>query len=81
VPRCLGGTAPTPPKLPAQAEGVSQREHWPRGRENDQCEKRKFGGDVNRSLALGVALAEVAKRAQAHRSLRIRQLTVSSIAA
>ncbi len=66
--------------LPAQAEGVSQGEHRPAGREDDQCEKEKFGGNTG-PLALRVALAQKAKRAQAHRSFRIQQLTISTIAA
>jgi len=81
MPRFLGGTAPTFLKLSAQAEGVSQGEHRPGDRYHDQCEKKKFGGFINRPLPSRVALAQVAKRAQAHRSLRIQQLTMSSIAA
>ena len=66
--------------LPAQAEGVSQGKHRPSGREGDQCEKKKFGGNTG-PLALRVALAQKAKRAQAHRSLLIQQLNVWTIAA
>ena len=66
--------------LPAQAEGVSQGEHRPGGREDDQCEKRKLGGNTG-PLALRIALAETAKRAQAHRSFRIQQPTIFTIAA
>ena len=66
--------------LPAQAQGVSQREHRPDGREDDQCEKKKFGGNTG-PLALRVAFAEEARKAQTHRSFRITQLTTSPMAA
>jgi len=66
--------------LPDQAKGVSQIEHRPGGRENDQREKKKFDDNTG-SVALRVALAHEAKRAQAHRKFRIKQLTISTIAA
>jgi hypothetical protein len=59
---------------------VSEGEHRPNGREDDQCEKKKFDGNAW-PLALDVALAQEAKRAQAHRHFRITQLTMSPIAA
>jgi len=59
---------------------VSQAEQRPSGREDDQCEKNKFGDNTG-PVALGVAFAEKAERAQARGHIRIKQLTISPIAA
>jgi hypothetical protein len=66
--------------LPGQAERVSQAEQRPGGRKDDQCEKNKFGGNTG-PLALGVAFAEKAERAQARGNIRIKQLTIPPNAA
>ena len=70
--------------LPAQAhrvsEGVSQGKHWPGCGKNDHCEKNKLGGNTG-PLALCIAFAQKAKRAQAQRVIRIKQPTVPGIAA
>jgi hypothetical protein len=59
---------------------MSQAEQRPSGREDDQCEKNKFGDNTG-PVAPGVALAEKAERAQAGGHIRIKQLTISTIAA
>ena len=59
---------------------MGQGEDGPGGGQNDHCEKNELGGDT-RPLALREALAHKAKGAQAHGGLRIRQLTVSTVAA
>jgi hypothetical protein len=59
---------------------VSQAEHWPDGRENDQCEKNKFGDNTG-PVASRKPFAEKAKRTQAGGHIRIKQLTIPTIAA
>jgi len=59
---------------------MRQSEHRPGGSADDQCEKNKFGDNTG-PLALGEPLTQEAKRPQAHRSFRIKQLTISPVAA
>jgi len=67
-------------QLSDQAKGVSQADQWPRGRENDQPKKEELDGNTG-AVALRKSLAHKAKRTQAHRSFRIKQLTVPAVAA
>lgn len=59
---------------------MSKGQQWPGGCEDDHCEKDELGGRA-RSLALRVAFAHKAKRAQTHGDVPIKQLTVPPIAA
>jgi hypothetical protein len=59
---------------------VGEGDHGPGCGKDDQDEKKKLGG-VTRPIALGKALAQESKRSQAHRQFRVKQLTISTIAA
>jgi hypothetical protein len=59
---------------------VSEGEHGPGCGDDDQYEKKKLGG-VTCPLALRIPLAQKSKSPQAHRSFRIKQLTIPTIAA
>jgi len=59
---------------------VSEREHGPGCGKDDQDEKKKLGG-VTRTIALGKAFAKKSKSPQARRHFRIKQPTISTIAA
>jgi hypothetical protein len=59
---------------------VSEREHRKDCGKDDQDEKKKLGG-VMRTITLGKAFAQKSKSPQARRHFRIKQPTISSIAA
>jgi hypothetical protein len=59
---------------------VSEREHGRDCGKDDQDEKKKLGG-VTRTIALGKAFAQKSKSPQARRHFRIKQPTISTIAA
>ncbi|PYM10496.1 MAG: hypothetical protein DMF15_01900 [Verrucomicrobia bacterium] len=59
---------------------MSEREHGPGCGKDDQDEKKKLGG-VTRTIALGKAFAKKSKSPQARRHFRIKQPTISTIAA
>ena len=65
---------------PDQAKSVGQAYQWPSGRGDDQRKEKKFDGNTG-PVALRKAFAHKAKGAQAHRSFRIKQLTVPAVAA
>jgi len=59
---------------------VSEGEHGPGCGKDDQDKKKELGG-VTRTIALGKAFAQKSKSPQTRRHFRIKQPTISTIAA